>query len=131
MKAEFRALALAAALILPGAVLAQSIGGNASIAVTGTTGNVQLPEPTNGPSGFPALLLEYGVGGASEEIFYQLGATDAVAAVVPSLPATPGSPALPANGICINPGPNIWVAAITATSTATLRMTQLSVCPPR
>ena len=126
-----RLMVIVCAALACGSAHAQTIGGNASIVAGSTSANIELPQPTNGPAGYPALLLEYAVGASSEEIFYQIGTTSSVAAIVPSLPGTPGSPALSANGVCVNPGPNNWLAAITATGNATLRATQLSVCPPR
>lgn len=111
--------------------LAQSVAGNASLSVGSSSSNIQLPQSTNPNGGYPALLLEYGVGASSQEIFYQLGTSNSVAAVLPSLPTTQGSPALPANGICVNPGPNNWLAAISVSGSPILRATQLSACPPR
>jgi hypothetical protein len=118
--------ALGVCLFLASPAAAQSIGGNASIAVTSTTGNVQMPADLQK---YPFALLEYGVGASSQEVFYKLGVDNTVAAVATS--GATQSPALPAAGICVVLGPNGWIAAITATSTATLRITQLSVCPPR
>ena len=127
MSRSIRAILLASIVMMPVAAHAQRVGGNASIAVTGTSANVQLPAST---TTFPALLLAPAVG-VTQEIFYALGAANTVTAVAPSLPSTQGSPALPAGGICLAAGPNTYVAAITATSTATLRITQLSQCPLR
>lgn len=110
---------IGACLLAVAPAAAQSIGGNASIAVTGSTARVQLPATL---SSYPFALLEYGVGAASQEIFYKLGGSTVNAATTDN--------ALPANGICVNVGPNGYVAAITATSTGTLRITQMSVCPP-
>jgi hypothetical protein len=65
---------------------------------------------------------------ATNEIFYALGGAS-VAAV-----ATAGatqSPVLSPGGICVNVGPATYVAAVTATNPSVLRITQLSVCPPR
>lgn len=129
MKMLILRAALIAAAFAAIAASAQTVGGNASIAVTGMSSNVELPQPSNGPTGFPALRIEYALG-ATQEVFYQLGSVNTVTAVVPSLPSTQGSPALPANGVCLFIGPNNWLAAITATSTATIRLTQLTTCPP-
>lgn len=113
--------------LLVGAAHAQSIGGNVSLAVTGTTANIQAP---GNLAAYPYVSLEYALG-ATTEIFFNLGKDDTAAAVAPSLPGTQGSPALPANGICLPLGPNSYIAAITATSTSTLRVTQLTSCPQR
>lgn len=99
-------------------VSAQRVGGNASISVTGTSGNVALPANTQT---YPFAILAPAVG-STQEIFYATGGSAVV--------ATTSSPALPANGICVNVGPDTYVAAITSTSTATLRITQLTTCPP-
>jgi hypothetical protein len=102
---------------------AQSIGGNASISATGTSSSVQLP--ANTPS-YPAVIIAPATG-VTTEIFYALG-NSSVAAI-----ATPGatqSPSLPPNGICVNVGPNTYVAAITGGTAASVRITQLSTCPP-
>lgn len=113
-------IALAALLaIAPLPALAQAIGGNASISVTGTSGRVALPSANKAQ--YPFVFLVPGVGAGTQEIFYKFGDVTVV--------ATTGSPALPANGICVNVGPGTYIAAITATSTATLRITQLSTCP--
>lgn len=131
MKFLWKTLAsCAVGVVLIVAVAAQTIGGNVSLAVTGTSGNIQLPKSTNGANSYGYALLEYG-GATTNEIFYALGVDNTVTAVAPSLPTTQGSPALPANGVCIALGPNNWIAAITSTSTATLRVTQLNLCPPK
>lgn len=122
MLAKRTALALAGLLALGSCdepAFAQSIGGNASISVTGSSSNVALPASVQA---YPSVLLAPAIG-ATQEIFYLLGGS--------SVAATTTSPALPAAGICINVGPNGYVAAITSTSTATLRITQLSTCPLR
>lgn len=97
---------------------AQVIGGNASLDVTTTSGRVALPAST---LGYPAILIAPAQG-STEEIFYSLGDSSVV--------ATATSPALPTYGICFQgAGGNSYVAAITATGTATLRITQLTQCP--
>lgn len=106
---------------------AQVVGSNASIAATSTSANVQVPASA-GPAA-PFVLLEYGVGASAQEIFYALGIDNTVAAVAAS--GATQSPALPAAGVCLALGPNSWIAAITATATATLRITRMTVCPPR
>jgi len=60
--------------------------------------------------------------GSNSEVFYQLGNSAVVAAAT--------GPALPASGICLNVGPNTHLAAITASGTAGLRLTRLTLCPP-
>ena len=105
------------------AASAQSIGGNASISATGTSSAAQLPANVQP---YPFVLIAPAAG-VSTEVFYALGGSS-VAAI-----ATPGatqSPALPPNGICLNVGPNTYVAAITGGTAASVRITQLTVCPP-
>jgi hypothetical protein len=100
---------------------AQAIGGNASIAVTTTSANVQLPASLQT---YPVVLLTQAPG-STQEVFFALGTSNAVV-------ATTSSPALPQTvGTCINVGPNGWIAAITASATATLRITQTTTCPVR
>jgi hypothetical protein len=97
---------------------AQSIGGNASISATSTSSSVQLPANT---IPYPFVIIAPAAG-VSTEIFYALGGSSVVA-------VANTSPALPPAGICLNVGPNSFVAAITS-GTAAVRITQLSVCPP-
>jgi hypothetical protein len=104
-------------LALIGKAEAQSVGGAASISATTTSANVALPVST---ATYPSVVLSPAPG-TSQEMFYALGGA-AVAATV-------ASPALPAGGICVNVGPNTYIAAITASSTATLRITQVTTCP--
>lgn len=115
----FAAAAVALALFAPAG--AQTIGGNASIAATTSSGNVALPASN---TSYPYVLLEYGLTTTTNELFYKLGLDNTVA-------ATTSSPALPANGVCLNVGPNQWIAAIAGASTGTLRITQLNLCPPK
>lgn len=117
--APLRGLALALGLLaaMPCA-LAQSVGGNASLSVT--TGTARVPFPANAIS-YPFALLAPAQGSA-QEMFYKLGDVTVTA-------ATTGA-ALPPAGLCIAIGPNTNVAAITASGSATLRVTQLSQCPP-
>jgi hypothetical protein len=116
-----------AALLLASSITAvacaQSIGGNASISATGTSASVQLPAST--PS-YPAVIIAPATG-VTTEIFYALG-NSSVAAI--ATPGTTQSPSLPPNGICLNVGPNTYVAAITGGTAASVRITQLSTCPP-
>ena len=82
-----------------------------TIAVTGTSGNQLLS--TCGPS---VLLSNVG----TQELFYQLGTTSATA-------ATTSSYSLPGNTFILLTVPNLtptYVAAITSTSTTTLRISQ-------
>jgi len=98
---------------------AQSVGGNASIAVGASSANVQLPASTiTNPYVFLAPAV-----GTTSEIFYALGTSNSVVAVNTG-------PALPAAGLCLAVGPNTWVAAI-GTAGANLRITQISTCPLR
>jgi hypothetical protein len=97
---------------------AQTMGGNASLAVTTTTASVALPASV---ATYPCLLIMPALG-ATAEVFYALGG--------PSVAANTSSAAVPSNGICLNAGPSTFLAAITASGAATLRLTQLTVCPP-
>jgi opacity protein-like surface antigen len=117
MKRTLLAAALAIALVAPAS--AQSVVGNASLGVSGSSARVALPA---GSTSSPYLMVRPTSSGSNSEVFYQLG-TSAVAA------ATTG-PALPSNGICLNVGPNTHLAAITASGTAGLRLTRLTLCPP-
>lgn len=110
---------LAALLGLSQHANAQAIGGNASLSVSSVSANVILPSTNTAQ--FPSVILAPAPS-SSQEIFYNFG-TAAVA-------ATTSSPALPSGGICINIGPATYVAGITATGTATLRVTQVSGCVP-
>lgn len=112
---------LGAALLAVTAAFAQAIGGNATINVTATSSNVQLPANLQN---YPVVLLVQAPG-STQEVFFALGTTNAVA-------ATTSSPAVPQTvGTCVNVGPNGWIAAITAQATATLRVTQMTNCPTR
>ena len=107
-------------IALASPALAQSIGGNASLSVTTATANVVLPAAS---ASYPALLISPAPG-ATGEVFYDLGVNNTVA-------ATTASPALPPGGLCFaSVGNNTYLAAITASGAATLRLTQLSQCPP-
>ena len=98
---------------------AETIGGNASLSVTVATSNVALPAST---ATYPAVIIAPAPG-TSQEVFYAFGKTSATA-------ATLTSPSLPSGGMCFaNVGSNAYVAAITASSTAMLRITQLTQCP--
>ncbi len=97
----------------------QTIGGNASLTAGTTTSSVALPASV---TAYPALLIQPATG-ATVEAFYALG--------VGSATATLTSAALPSIGICINVGPNNYFAGITAATTSIIRLTQLTVCPPR
>src|SRR5271163_258743 len=102
------------------AALAQSIGGNASINASSTSSRVALPaNTTNYPSAIIAPAF-----GVSAEIFYALGGASVTAI---STAGATQSPALPPGGICLNVGPNTFVAAIAATA-ASVRITQLNTC---
>jgi hypothetical protein len=114
-------LAFLAAASLGSQAHAQAIGGNTSIAATTTSANVALPSST---SKWPSVLIAPATG-TSVEVFYAIGGSS-VAAI--STSGSTQSPSLPSGGICVNVGPNTYVAAITASSTANIRITQLSTC---
>ena len=117
---HLRAFALLLALLAPLEARAQAIGGNASLAVSTTSANVAIPASA---SAFPALFI-VPAPGTTTEIFYKFGTSNAVT-------ATNTSPSLPFGGICYDSlGPNTYLAALAATGTATVRITQLSRCPP-
>lgn len=98
---------------------AQQIGGAATLTATSTSSEVALPALT---SSYPALLISPAPG-TTTETFYAFGKNSSVT-------ATTSSPALPPGGMCFsNVGPNTNLAAITASGSATLRLTQLSQCP--
>lgn len=108
-------------ILASSAANAQSIGGNASISATGTSSNVALPAST---SAYPSAIIAPAYAAATE-VFYALGGST-VAAVATS--GATQSPALPTGGICLNLGPNGYIAAITGGTAATVRITQLSTC---
>ena len=99
--------------------LAQTVGGNASLTAGTTTSSVALPASVKA---YPALLIQPATG-ATVEAFYALGTGSATATLT--------SAAVPSIGICINVGPNNYFAGITAATTSIIRLTQLTVCPPR
>lgn len=91
-------------------------GGNATLSVSTSTGNVAIPAST---ATYPALLL---LNDGAVELNYELGNG--------SVTATTSSARLPAGGfICIAFNGATNVAAITASGTSTLALTQLSACP--
>src|SRR5271163_2393584 len=102
------------------AASAQSIGGNASISATSTSSRVALLANTQNYSS-AIIAPAFGV---TAEIFYALGGSSVVAI---STAGATQSPALPPGGICLNVGPNTFVAAISATAAA-VRITQLNTC---
>lgn len=100
---------------------AQSIGGNANLPVTTGSAQVALPAPNS--LTYPSLLIVPAPGSA--ETFYQFGTSSSVTASITT------SPAVPSGGVCINnTGPATNLAAITASGTATLRLTQVPTCVP-
>lgn len=110
--------ASAISLALVGSAHAQFASGNANLSVTTSSANVALPTLTSSAQS----LLIVPVSGSSE-VFYNFGVDNTVTA------ATTGK-ALPNGGICLAPGQsNKFIAGITATGTATLRITQVSTCP--
>lgn len=110
-------LLLAAGLVLAAlaSAWAQSVGilpcSAASLSVTGTSSNVQLSKC--GPT---ALIFNIG----AQEAFYTFGGTSALAV------ATTSNYSIPGNSFQqVSVGTNgDWIAAITATSTTTLRIVQ-------
>lgn len=94
-----------------------------TLAVTGTSGNVLLA--TCGP-----VVIVYNI--TSQEAFYNTGATSATAATAQSTSTTApvngnGANSIPGNSfVTLNIGnlANTWLAAITASSTTTLRIVQ-------
>ena len=118
---SIKTLAICLVLLLSGArAEAETIGGNASLGVTSVSGNVALPASV---VAYPAVLIEPAAG-TSVEVFYKLDLGSFTA-------ATLSSPALPPGGVCFN---NVgsskgYLAAITASGSATLRITQLTQCP--
>jgi hypothetical protein len=97
----------------------QGIGGNASLSVTTASSRVALPAAK---ATYPSAIVAPAAG-STQEVFYALGDS--------TVAATTSSPSLPSGGICIaNLGPATNVAAITATGTATVRITQVSACFP-
>lgn len=111
-------LLIAALALLATGAQAQSIGGNASLSVTTTTASVQLPASL---TAYPAVVIAPAPG-QNQEVFFKLGGSSVAALLT--------SPSLPAGGICLaSVGPNGYVAAITASGSSTLRITQLTQCP--
>lgn len=103
-------------LALSGGALAQAIGGNVSIAVDGTGERAALPAST---TTYPAVLIAPAFG-STVEVFYRLGNGSVV--------ATTSNAALPSGGICVNVGNATNVAAIVASGSANVRITQLTSC---
>ena len=113
-----RIVVFVAALLIGGAqALAQSIGGNASLSVSGSTSNVAFPVLPVGQFSSAIIAPAFGT---TVEIFYKLGNGSVTAATT--------SASLPSGGICVNIGPNTNVAAITGGSSANLRITQITSC---
>jgi len=116
MKAATALVAALLALAPADRAAAQAIGGNASLSVTSSSARVQLPANTQN---YPSLMI-VPAPSSTGEAFYLLGDVTATALTT--------SPALPPGGVCVNIGPSTYLAAITATGTATLRLTQLNTC---
>ena len=101
--------------------------GGGTLAVTGTSSNVQLS--TCGP-----VAIVYNI--STQEAFYALGSTSATAAVAQSSTTSPVASqySIPGNTYVVinvpNAGAPAWyLAAITATSTTTLRIVQGYAAP--
>lgn len=92
------------------------VGGAASLAVSSVSANVAFPVST---SSFPAALL---TNDGSTELFYNIGAAGVTA-------STSNAALLAGNQICVAIGAATNVAGVTAASTTTLRVTQLTACP--
>lgn len=110
---------------LPVAAEAQNFGAlntTVSAVSTGST-SAQLAYTQ---SKYPSAII-MPAPGTSVEIFFALGGSS-VAAAVPSPPSTPGSVSLPSGGICVDIGPATYVAAITASGSATVRVLAVSGC---
>ena len=117
-KIRFVVAALVAFALAPFSAHAQFVGGNATLSATTVSSNVALPANTET---YPYAMI-VPAEGSSNEVFYKLGMTSAITAATTS-------PALPSGGVCVNVGPNGYVAAITGTSTATVRISQVTLCP--
>ncbi len=96
---------------------AQVVGGAASLSVSAISARVALPSTS---TQYPSVLIAPPAG-QNQEIFYKFGDV--------SVSATTSDAAMPAGGICLNRGPNTYLAAITVGGTAALRITQLTTCP--
>ncbi len=107
-----------AALVAASPAAAQtSLCGNATLSVTTTTANVALPSTF---AACPFVVLK---NDGPNEIFYKPGNTNAVTAVVTNYPLASGDIVL------LQGGPATYVAAITSTSTSTLRVVQYATMP--
>ncbi len=115
MKRIIAAAALALAIAAP--ALAQTVTGSASLGVSSSSARVAIP----GASGGYLMVRPISSGGTSE-VFYALGDASVTAALT--------GPAMPSGGICLNTGPSTYLAGITASGTAGLRITRLTLCPP-
>lgn len=117
----------AAVLLWSGIASAQVIGGSATLSATnGSSTRIQLPVSV---ATYPAVVI-WPTSGSTQEVFYALGGSS-VAATVPTGSPLVGSPALFPGGICYLSTPNnSYVAAITASSSSTLRISQMTACPP-
>ena len=95
---------------MPNAILIFTPTGNASLNDTAATGNVALP---NGDS---SLLLQ-SVDTAGQVLYFKLGGAAVTA-------ATTDTPIMPGDRLLVRKGPSdTYIAAITASSTASLKIT--------
>ena len=117
-KIRFVVATLVALALAPFSAHAQFVGGNATLSAGTVSSNVALPANT---VTYPYVLI-VPAEGSSNEVFYKLGLSSSVV-------ATTSGPALPAGGVCINSGPNTYLAGITGSSTTTVRVTQVTLCP--
>jgi hypothetical protein len=120
-----RLIIIAGLLALPIAANAQNpptppsvavLGGHASLAVTTGTARVALPVAV---ATFPAVTL---INDGANEVFFKLGASSVTAAVT-DVPLPAGA------SVTLFGGPNTYVAAITSSSTSTLRVIQFNGSP--
>jgi hypothetical protein len=107
------------------AVTGALLGATTSLAVSSSTANVALPGPANNL----AIIL---TNDGSNEAFYQLGTSSGVTATTSSFPLPSGATICVAANYNNTPPTSVYsyIAAITSSSTTTLRVTQASACPP-
>lgn len=118
MKRFILAIAL---IITPASIEAQVIGGNTDVSVLSGSGSTaaQLPSSTKQ---FPALLI-VPANGNNTDIRWVMGNSSSVL-------ATSTSPVLPPGGICYTAGaPNNFISTYGVSGTATLHISQLTLCP--
>jgi hypothetical protein len=112
----FLALLIAATISHAAPADAQSLGGNVALSASSVSSRVQLPASL---TAYPYVLIAPAAS-ATAEVYYALGNSSVV--------ATTSSASLPSGGICLNFGPNSYIAGITASGTSSVNITQLSTC---